>query len=136
MKTMFQHEVNNDPQRYLENLYQELVLWKKAERPAVSPLDHPLVVLQSLDTTSKRISQEIRFSMGHIPLMEKFCAFNTVVLHTYGCVSDLQIMLYEEDLISDDDTAKKYLTLEERYNMRRLKLFDGALQWKYDAAGL
>ncbi|KAJ8091793.1 hypothetical protein PM082_021028 [Marasmius tenuissimus] len=136
LKTTFQREVNNNPHQYLENLYQELVLWKNAERPAISPLDHPLVVLQSLDNTSKKISQEIRFTMGHVPLMEKFCTFNAVVLHTYGCVSDFQIALYEEDLISDNETVKKYSTLEERYGMQRLKMFGGALQWKYDAAGL
>ncbi|KAK1222475.1 hypothetical protein PQX77_014681 [Marasmius sp. AFHP31] len=136
LRTTFQREVNNNPHQYLENIYQELVLWKNAERPAISPLDHPFVVLQSLVNASKKISQDIRFTMGHVPLMEKFCTFHAVVLHTYGCVSDFQIALSEEDMISDDETAKNYLTLEERYGMRRLKMFDGALQWKYDAAGL
>ncbi|KAL0057314.1 hypothetical protein AAF712_016048 [Marasmius tenuissimus] len=138
MKTTLQREVNNDPHQYLECLYQELVLWKNANRPAVSPLEHPLVVLQSLDTTAKKICQEIRFTVGHVPLMEKFSTFNAVILHLYGCVTDLQIALYEEDLVDPEDTEtfSKYSTLEERHGIRRLKMFDGNLQWKYDAAGL
>ncbi|KAK1225155.1 hypothetical protein PQX77_011911 [Marasmius sp. AFHP31] len=138
LRTTLQRELNNDPRQYLENLYQELVLWKAAKRPVVSPLDHPLVILQSLESSSHKIWRQLRATVGDIPLTEKYCHLHHVILHICNCVGDLHVALLEEDMMADVDEGElsRYMTLENRYGTRRLKLFDAAMQHKYDLAGL
>ncbi|KAJ8092614.1 hypothetical protein PM082_006939 [Marasmius tenuissimus] len=139
IKTSLQRELNNDPLQYLERLFQELVLWKNANRPAVSPLDHPTAILQSLDHTIKKILQELRCSVLDFLLIEKFHALCIFVLHLLMCVNDLNAALLEEDLVDqvDEVTASShYQTLEERHDMRSLKMFEGGLRYKYEVAGL
>ncbi|KAK1218523.1 hypothetical protein PQX77_011589 [Marasmius sp. AFHP31] len=138
LRTTLQRELNNDPRQYLENLYQELILWKAAKRPVVSPLDHPLLILQSLESSTQKIWRQLRATVGDIPLTEKYCHLHHAVLHICHCVGDLHVALLEEDMMADVDEAElsRYMTLEDRYGTRRLKLFDAAMQHKYDLAGL
>ncbi|KAK1217082.1 hypothetical protein PQX77_020266 [Marasmius sp. AFHP31] len=138
LKTSLQRELNNDPQQYLEHIYQELILWKYAMRPIISPLEHPIAVLRSLEDKTKKVGHEIRFVVRNDSLMEQFNALNACVLHIYNCLNDLQIAVYEDSVAdtSDDGTVSKYATLEERHESKSFKMFDSSLAIKYKAAGL
>ncbi|KAK1218217.1 hypothetical protein PQX77_019101 [Marasmius sp. AFHP31] len=137
LKTSVQRELNN-PQQYLENLYQELILWKRAERPIVSPLAHPIAVLRSLEDTTKKVGHKIRFVVGNDTLLGQFDALHAFVLHVYRCVNDLQIAVYEDNLADpeNEDIIPKYITLEEWHHSKSLQMFDGSLVSKYEMAGL
>ncbi|KAK1223140.1 hypothetical protein PQX77_013994 [Marasmius sp. AFHP31] len=138
LKTSLQREVNNNPQQYLEHIYQELILWKYAKRPIISPLEHPITVFQSLKDKTKKVGHEIRFVVMNDSLMEQFNALNACVSHIYNCLNDLQITVYEGSVAntSDDGTVSKYVTLEERYDSKSFKMFDSSLAAKYTVAGL
>ncbi|KAK1219022.1 hypothetical protein PQX77_018274 [Marasmius sp. AFHP31] len=139
IKMSLQRELNNDPFQYLERLYHEFTLWKNANCPGPSPLDHPAVVLHSLNTTSSGIALEIQRIVSSVPLWEKYTALSNLVLHLNHCVTELQCALFEEDLIpsATEETVDQYLTLQERHDIRRLKMFEKArLTLFYEAAGL
>ncbi|KAJ8093368.1 hypothetical protein PM082_020225 [Marasmius tenuissimus] len=139
LKTTLQRELNNDPFQYLENLYQEFYLWKTANRPGVSPLDHPLTVAQSLEVTTKKIAREISSTVGAVPLWDKYSNLNHFVYHLQSCITDLQIALLEEDVIDplDSGILSTYKTLEHRHEQKSLRMFDDQrLRMKYDSAGL
>ncbi|KAL0061496.1 hypothetical protein AAF712_011639 [Marasmius tenuissimus] len=138
-KTTLQRELNNDAFQYLENLYREFYLWKTANRPGPSPLDHLLAVLQSLEGTSKKICQEIMSTVGHVQLWEKYNALNHFIYHLQSCINDLHIALLEEDMMDplDKGVHSTYSTLEHRHEQRSLRMFDDQrLQLTYNAAGL
>ncbi|KAK1227509.1 hypothetical protein PQX77_009485 [Marasmius sp. AFHP31] len=138
LKTSLQREVNSDPSHYLEHLYQELLLWKHARQPIISPLEHPITVLQSFEATTKKVAHELRFVVRDDSLWERFNTLNAFASHMYNCVNDLQIAVYEDNLADpfDDGTPSKFATLEERHESKTLRMFDSTLVQKFEVAGL
>ncbi|KAJ8092017.1 hypothetical protein PM082_024253 [Marasmius tenuissimus] len=134
LKGSLQREIKNDATEYMERLYRELILWKKAGRPSVSPLVHPEAVFHSLSTTANSITDKILFTVGYAPLMEQYRLLSAVANELRSCVLDLGHALEEEDAI-DEDTPDLQ-TVQERYSMKRLRFFNSELTRVVEDSGL
>ncbi|KAL0566355.1 hypothetical protein V5O48_015663 [Marasmius crinis-equi] len=135
LKTSCQREVNNNPIQYFDQLYRDLVLWKRARRPAPSPLAHASNVFKSLKQTAHEINGNIWQNHGWSGLREDVFLFHGLVCDMYSCILDLEVALDEEDMFDEDDAAM-WRTLEERYEAGDLKFMKGWLKEKYTSAGL
>ncbi|KAL0566106.1 hypothetical protein V5O48_015912 [Marasmius crinis-equi] len=128
-------ELDDDPREYFERLFSEFLLWKKANRPPISPLEHPYHLFTSLFTTVSTMFTQITLTLGMSELSDEYYALRVLLLHLQGCTTELEMALHEEDAL-DEDTVGRYFELEDRYKMRRFKFMDERLKTYYEEAGI
>ncbi|KAK1229012.1 hypothetical protein PQX77_007939 [Marasmius sp. AFHP31] len=128
LKTSLQQEVNNNAPEYLEWLYHNLIQWKDARCPAVSPLVHPRRVFDSLTTITHEIMYRVVSTMGYGALFWQFFQLNAVVYEIFLCITELDQALDEEEYAGS-------LTIEEQYRSRDLQFFKPNLTRLYQKAG-
>ncbi|KAK1216211.1 hypothetical protein PQX77_021163 [Marasmius sp. AFHP31] len=126
LKGSIQRQLNGDAFLYFENLYHDLMAWKKAKRPSVSPLVHPYAVFDSMTSVTDSISARICETTGYSPLLDRYHSLAALAHELRCCVSSLRSALEEEDSI-DHKTYGTLWTVKERFDKGRLRFFHSTL---------
>ncbi|KAL0567470.1 hypothetical protein V5O48_014523 [Marasmius crinis-equi] len=117
LKMSLARELNNDPRQYFEWLYEEFILWKKANRPPT-------------------MWSHMWLTTGISVLHDECNALHDLAIRLQTCVTDFEIALHEEDML-DEDTVGLYFTVEEQHEKGCFYFQSGmGLMEHFEAAGL
>ncbi|KAK1234528.1 hypothetical protein PQX77_002266 [Marasmius sp. AFHP31] len=134
IETNLQRFLNYDPKAFFERLYAELVMWRRAFRPSLSPLDHPKAFFESCCEDVDSISKHIWFGVGVASqgLLTRANVLHKLTVQLKSCVVDFALILATEDILDDIfDTNRLYLPVEEKYKLGKLQYQNGVLEHMY-----
>ncbi|KAJ8095883.1 hypothetical protein PM082_022783 [Marasmius tenuissimus] len=132
LESSLRRHFNDRPLDYFEDIYLQLVEWKSAYRPPSSPLDHPKVVLGSLEREFQSIRDCLWCNTGVSSVSTRATRLLGLTAYLQQCVSDFSLALSEEELIDDMiELGRLYYPLETKHNHGELKYQQGALVQRY-----